>query len=239
VSGEREVGPATYNQRLAIVSSFYSFSRKRQLLILDNPVSLVDRRKVQAYGSAVALTPQAVTRALQAIDRDTPAGRRDYALLAVALHTGRRVAELVALRRGDILVEGSAVTVTWRRAKGGKVMRDTLPAAVGRALLAWLADWPGEPDASVWVSLAHDASYGKGLSGRSVSNVCAKRLGVSKVHALRHTFARGMEDAGAKVSEIQSRLGHSSLATTGRYLAALHSAENAHGEHLAALFGVE
>ena len=48
-----------------------------------------------------------------------------------------------------------------------------------------------------------------------------------------------MEDAGAKVSEIQSRLGHASLATTGRYLAALHSAENTHAEDLARMFGME
>ena len=45
-------------------------------------------------------------------------------------------------------------------------------------------------------------------------------------HALRHTFAHAMEEAGAKVSEIQSRLGHSSLATTGRYLAQLASEKN-------------
>jgi integrase len=46
-----------------------------------------------------------------------------------------------------------------------------------------------------------------------------------------------MEAAGAKVSDIQARLGHESLATTGRYLAALKSAENAHGDALAARFG--
>lgn len=48
-----------------------------------------------------------------------------------------------------------------------------------------------------------------------------------------------MEDAGAKVSEIQERLGHSSLATTGRYLAALRRAENAHADELARRFGLD
>jgi hypothetical protein len=48
-----------------------------------------------------------------------------------------------------------------------------------------------------------------------------------------------MEEAGAKVSEIQSRLGHSNLATTGRYLASLRSADNQHAEVLASMFGMD
>lgn len=48
-----------------------------------------------------------------------------------------------------------------------------------------------------------------------------------------------MEDAGAKVSVIQSRLDHTSLATTGRYLAALRQAENEHADALSRLFGIE
>jgi integrase len=50
---------------------------------------------------------------------------------------------------------------------------------------------------------------------------------------------RALEDAGAKVSEIQARLGHESLATTGRYLAALRPDENPHADALAALFGLD
>jgi integrase len=78
---------------------------------------------------------------------------------------------------------------------------------------------------------------GGGLSTRQIAVLCKEHLGTSKVHQLRHTFAREMEAAGAKVSDIQARLGHESLATTGRYLAALKSAENAHGDALAARFG--
>jgi integrase len=48
---------------------------------------------------------------------------------------------------------------------------------------------------------------GDALSIRSIANICERWLGVSTVHSLRHTFARGMEDAGAKVSDIQARLG--------------------------------
>ena len=47
-----------------------------------------------------------------------------------------------------------------------------------------------------------------------------------------------MEDAGAKVSEIQAALGHADLGTTGRYLARLHQGENQHLTRLSGLYGL-
>jgi integrase len=169
---------------------------------------------------------------------------RDYVLLAVALQTGRRLSELAALRWRAVHPDGDRVTLTWERAKGGKVLRDTLPAPVGRALMHYLAALYGAElgrlpnDAPIWVSCSpHGRAQALGV--RSIARICERWLGTSKVHALRHTFARTMEDQGAKVSEIQARLGHSSLATTGRYLAALNQAENKHADALAGVFGFD
>lgn len=205
---------------------------------------MVDRRVVQGYAGAQALSYEQVRANLAAIDRTTPAGARDYALLAVALQTGRRVAEIAGWRWGDVVLDDAGVILTTRRAKGGKVMQDRLPAAVGRALMAWRtmldAGQVGDlvPAAPVWVNLSR-RGHGSPLTPMSISRICEAHLGTSKVHALRHTFARAMEDAGAKVSEIQARLGHSSLTTTSRYLAALRSAENPHAEALATLLGLD
>ena len=135
-SGAGAVAPATYNRRLAIVSSFYDYARKRGPLEVDqNPIALVDRQKVDQYAGAQALEGDQVRRLLASIDRGTPIGLRDYAMLSIALTTGRRVAELAAMRWSHVrLLEGGAVVVTFPRAKGGKVMRDQLsPAEIGRA----------------------------------------------------------------------------------------------------------
>src|SRR5260221_7483541 len=89
------------------------------------------------------------------------------------------------------------------------------------ALLRWLHTFYGAqlgklaPDAPLWVSLAHDASYGQPLGYQSINAVCKKYLGISRVHTTRHTAAHTMEKLGLTVSEIQARLGHKSLATTG------------------------
>lgn len=64
-----------------------------------------------------------------------------------------------------------------------------------------------------------------------------RRLGTGKVHVTRHTFSRAMEEEGAPISEIQARLGHESLATTGVYLQTLESAKNPYGDWLVQRLG--
>src|SRR5260221_6639463 len=135
-TGQKDVSANTHNQRIACISSFYSFARKRQFLHVDNPTEMIERRKVQAYSGAVPMSKGHVAAALRAIDRTTLLGKRDYALLAVALGTARRLAEVGSLVIGDVSVDSSTVTLTFRRMKGGKSGRNTLPVAAGKALVA-------------------------------------------------------------------------------------------------------
>jgi site-specific recombinase XerD len=242
-AGQGAPAPSTFNRRLAVLSSFYTFALKRSLLTV-NPIGLVERAKVELYADARALDPATIKRQLAAIDRTDLAGQRDYALLAVYLQTGRRLAEVSSLLLRDVQLSGSTVTLHFRRTKGGKVMSDALPVPVSKALLRWLHAFYGpdlarqRPSAPIWVSLARNG-HGNALTTRGVAFICQERLGITSVHALRHTFAHAMEQAGAKVSDIQARLGHSSLATTGRYLAALKRAENDQADAIAALFGLD
>jgi integrase len=245
-AGQGNAAAATYNQRLACVSSCFRYALRHGLLHGENPIARVQRQRVQSYGKAVALTPAAIRHKLQAIDRSTPDGLRDHALLAIALQTGRRLAEIAALSGEDVrLHDDGRATITFQRCKGGKTMRDTIPPALSRTLLGWLQAFYGRqlgelpPDTPLWVSLATNGTRGKRLSTRAIEIICEDRLGTGKAHVLRHSFARALEDAGAKVSEIQARLGHESLATTGRYLAALRADENPHADALAALFGLD
>lgn len=236
--------PSTFNQRLAICSSFYAYGIKRGLFAGENPVTRVDRRPVERYGSSKALALDDVRPRLAAIDRTTVEGQRDYCLLATALQTGRRVAELAGLRWGDVEVSGDRLTLTWRRTKGGKTMRDELPAALSRALAGYLRAVYGErlrslpKEAAVWVSCS-GRNAGAAITVTTIRRLCEQHLGTTKVHSLRHTFARTMEETGAKLSEIQQRLGHSNAATTGIYVAALRKQENPHADALAQLLGLD
>jgi integrase/recombinase XerD len=241
--------PATVAQRLAIVSSFYRFAIKRGHFAGPNPIERVDRPKVERYKSARALDFATVRRRFAEIDRDTPDGLRDYALLTLAMHTGRRSAELAALNWGDIEAgEWPKVTVHWRRLKGGKSSTDALDPVAARALHTWMAmghtPTPRAlvaPDEPLWLSFARDLGRGerRRLSARSIAYICNKRMGTPRVHDLRHTFAAAMEEAGAKVSEIQAYLGHESIATTGLYLRKIRSTTNPYAGRVSELLGTD
>lgn len=237
------VSASTYNQRLAILSSFYIFALKRDVLA-RNPIDLVERRPVESKDAAMPLEMEEVVARLQAIDRETQEGARDYALLSVLLATGRRVSELANLRRGDIHFVGKKAIVIWKRCKGGKVMNDELPAQTTQALRSYLHKIYGATveqmvaDTPVWVSFSRQ-NYGRAIGIQTIADICERRLGTSKVHTTRHTFAVMMEQAGAKLSDIGARLGHSDLKTTSDYMKRLHSAENTYADSLEKMMGME
>jgi integrase/recombinase XerD len=242
------VTASTTAQRLAVLSSFFTFCRKRQIQSLRgaNPISLVERPSVQRYAGARPLDRATVAERLAAIDRRTLRGLRDYALLSLALETGRRLSELGALDARHVTLpdHGERAVVNWPRAKYGRQMRDRLTPATTGAILAWLLALHGAaldtlaPEQALWVSLAHNGTGGHRLSRQHIEKLCAKRMGTSKLHALRHTFAVEMERAGAQLTDIQHRLGHANAATTGLYLNALKSADNPYADQLAAAFGI-
>jgi integrase len=133
------------------------------------------------------------------------------------------------------------LVVHFPRCKGGKQMDDLLPAVASAAILTWLSRIYGDleripPDAPIWVCLSR-RDEGNPLTTRSMGQICQRYLGTSKVHVTRHTFARTMEDAGAKVSEISMRLAQDNPAVVGRYLARLRREDNQYADSLVSLYG--
>lgn len=245
---EATVSNASYNLRLATLSCFYRYWQQHQPeRDIPNPITRVERGKVQEYASAQPLGKTQVEN-LRQMDRTTLQGARDFALLQVAIKTGRRASELAALCNETIkgqpviLDDGNMMTLTFKRCKGGKQMTDRLSPNVSAALRTWITRYYGSlpmmpTGAPMWPALAPH-NRGNAMSVDNIAYLCKKYLGTSKVHATRHTFAHEMEKAGAKVSEIAARLGHANPTITGRYLAAMHSAENPYAEQLDALMGV-
>jgi len=160
---------------------------------------------------------------LAAPDPDTWSGRRDQALLMVAVQTGLRLSELTGLKRQDIVLgTGSHVRCTGK----GRKERCTPLTKQTRAVLK---NWLNELEKTNTGILFPNAQGGR-LSGDGVRYILAKHIATAsktcpsllrkKVtpHVLRHTMAMELLQAGVDRAVIALWLGHESVETTQVYL---------------------
>ncbi len=138
---------------------------------------------------------------------------RDKALVEVLYGAGLRASEAAALDREDVDLHGGLVTV--RRGKGGKERRVPLGVPGCAAVQAWLDATPA------WGPAVFNNARGGRLTTRSMQRIVSA-LGREVApgahpHAMRHSYATHMLDAGADLRGIQELLGHASLSTTQRY----------------------
>jgi integrase/recombinase XerC len=160
-----------------------------------------------------------LNKALSALPRSTPAHRRDRALLELLYGSGLRLSEALGLDLSHVDWGGRTLRVT---GKGDRERIVPFGAHTKVALLAMLQDRRGQ--------LAHGSDEplfqgpgGRRLSPRTVQRAVhaslgevARATGVSP-HALRHSFASHLLDAGAELRAIQELLGHASLGSTQIY----------------------
>lgn len=225
-----QVTPTTFNQRRSIISSFYKYAITYEVLAY-NPMERVRRQKPGKKDAAHHLTSSTIKAGLHKIDRSMPEGLRDYALLSIALATGRRVSEIAGLRYKHLHRDGNMCVVDFDNCKGKKSFTNRLEVNTTRALYAYLESvYPGQlltlpGDAPVWISFS-DRNRGQAIGTRTLANICEQYLGTSKTHAPRHTLAVSMHNKGAKITDISKALGHSDIKITSDYLEEHLSYEN-------------
>jgi integrase/recombinase XerC len=217
-------GAASVARKIASLRAFFRFLRKRKLIKSD-PAALLRSPKVPRELPKFLRAEDAVAVVMQPdVERAGLAlGARDRALLELLYGAGLRVSELTSLSLGRLDLSNASVRV---HGKGGKERILPLGAPCIAALQLYLAcrsqlrhprSGVQDPDA-VWLG-----RYGTRLSVRQVQ-LLVKRYGTSGAgrpdlhpHALRHSCATHLLEAGADLRGIQELLGHSSLATTQRY----------------------
>lgn len=238
-----DVAPATYNQRIAAVGSFYAWACARGLYAWSDPTEALERSTIQKYAQSNALDVHQVRQSLQQIDRSTPRGQRDYALLQIALNTGRSARELAGLRLGNLTFQDDGITLAFTQGRGGKVLYDMLDTRLAQILLTYLRTIYSDnlevmgPQSPIWVSFS-DRTYGQAIGQQTIADICEAHLGITHIQQLRHTFAFTMDQLGAPVDIIQNRLGHESRTTTSVYLAELRKAYNPYAARLGDAFGL-
>ena len=222
----RGITARTRNLRLTAVHSFFRYAA------LEAPTHAAQIARVLAVPAKKftrALVPflsrAEVDALLAAPDQSAWFGRRDHALMLLAVQTGLRLSELTGLRREDVtLGAGSHVRVI---GKGRKERCTPMSKATRAVMAAWLreplrsADQPVFPNAHGGALSSHGVHYllAKHVATASAACPSLKRKRVSP-HVLRHTTAMDLLQAGVEQSVIALWLGHESIETTQIYLEA-------------------
>src|SRR5262249_52391026 len=207
----------TRNARLAAIRSLFTYAalhHPEHAALIQRVLAIPPKRFDKAL--ITFLRPADIDALLAAPDRLTHAGRRDHALLLLALQTGLRVSELVNLNRADLhLGTGAHVNCL---GKGRKHRSTPLNKQTVTVLNTWLDEHAGGPDDPLF-----PARTGARLSRDAIERLAAKHAttaGLKAVtpHVLRHTAAMQLLHAGVDITVIALWLGHEQTQTTQIYL---------------------
>ena len=171
-------------------------------------------------------TPDELKRLLDAVDRQSPSGKRDYAIFSLCIQTGLRAADIRNLKISDINWKTHTLKII--TGKTGEPLELPLLDSVGWAIIDYLKN--GRPESKYTnVFLAHHFPYGPIGSTSSLTGALRKYLIKAEIkikpgeahgiHTLRSTLAQNMLFCGTELPVISQTLAHRDERTTvGNYL---------------------
>jgi integrase/recombinase XerD len=221
---ERHNSVRTRNARLAAIRSFFSFAALRHpehagliARVLAIPTKRCDRAIVtyldDSEADALVASP----------DRSRFTGRRDHAMMVLALQTGLRVSEITGLRNQDVELRTGAHVRCW--GKGRKQRATPLRPGTVSVLRTWMKERGGHPEDPLFPT-----SRGTPLTRDAVAALVTKHtataarhhrpLATKKVtpHVLRHSCAMRLLRGGVDRAVLALWLGHEQVQTTDIYL---------------------
>jgi site-specific recombinase XerD len=224
LEAKRGISARTRNLRLTAIHSFFRY------VAFEAPANAAQTQRVLAIPAkrftrtlVSFLRRPEVDALLAAPDQQAWSGRRDHALILLAVQTGLRLSELTNLMPADLqLGAGANVHVI---GKGRKERCTPLSKSTRAVLTAWIR----EPPKGVGQPVFPNAQGGR-LSAHGVHYLLAKHVATAAAtcpslkskrvspHVLRHTTAMDLLQEGVDRSVIALWLGHESIETTQMYL---------------------
>lgn len=224
LEASRANGARSRNLRLTAIRSFFRYAAleaPQHAGMIQRVLAIPNKRQPRPLvGFLTRLEIEAV---LAAPARDTWLGRRDHALLMMAVQTGLRLSEVTSLRQQDISLGAGAHVCC--QGKGRKERCTPLTKSTVSVLAVWIKE-QGKDDSRILFPSAR----GGRLSADAVQHLVAKHVATARrscsslrqkrvsPHVLRHTAAMELLQAGVDRAVIALWLGHESVETTQIYL---------------------
>lgn len=224
MQSSRGIGASSRNLRLTAIRSFFryaSFEMPAHAAQIQRVLAIPNKRCARAQIGF--LKRPEIDAVLRAPDLHTWSGRRDHALILLAVQTGLRVSEVTSLCRHAVrLGTGAHVHVV---GKGRKERSTPLTKEAAAVMQAWLREIAADDDAIVFPSARGTRLSSDGvhyLLTKHVEQACRSCPSLKNKHVtphvLRHTTAMELLQAGVEPAVIALLLGHESIETTQVYL---------------------
>jgi integrase/recombinase XerC len=219
----QKVKKVTVNRKISSLRAFYKYLL-RNGQIKNNPATLIRTSKTEKYVPTF-LSVDEMFVLVNTEGGDSIPSLRNKAMLELFYSAGLRLSELAGLNITDLDFQKELVLV---RGKGKK--ERIVP--IGKPALTAIADYlakAGEIRKNIDEDIFKIPLFlnvrGKRITVRSIARIVdevTKKSGIGRKispHALRHSFATHLLNAGADLRSIQELLGHESLSTTQKYTA--------------------
>lgn len=215
----------TVEQKLCAVRSFLRFACAASLVDGACLEAVPAVRSAKQARIPSVWDPGEVARIVEAIDRDNPCGKRDYAIILLITRLGLRGVDIKRLEFADFDWPGNRLFVA--QAKTGHRVQLPLLKDVGWAVINYIRH--GRPDCDCpQVFVRHTAPIGPFSDQDHLHQILVKHARAAHVpvsekrrhgmHSLRHSLATRLMESGTPVEQIADILGHQSVESTGVYL---------------------
>lgn len=220
----RRLKKVSINRKISSLRAFYRYLL-RDGVVKNNPTQGIQSPKMEKYIPTFLSVDETFELLSATPDHNSESGLRDQAMLELFYSSGLRLSELAGLNTEDVNFSAAQVKL---RGKGRK--ERIVP--VGGPALQSVRNYLSATQSvrkEKWANGLHEALFlnarGERITTRSIARIvdaATARSGIGRKispHALRHSFATHLLNAGADLRSIQEMLGHESLSTTQKYTA--------------------
>jgi integrase len=223
---EKELAPATINQRLAAVRRLAQEAADNGLLDASVASTILRVGGIPLHGVRIGIwLTTAVARELLGVpNSDSVKGKRDRAVLAVLIGCGLRRGEVAAVSVEQFRIVEDRWVIADLVGKNGRIRTVAVPFWAKAAVDEWCT--VGSITAGrLFRQITKCAEVtGSGFSAQAVYDIVLEHARTVdpdvRPHDLRRTFARLAHEGHAPIEQLSITLGHASIATTERYIAA-------------------
>lgn len=216
--------PNTRHRNLSVLKGYLRFLYENSLTETDLSRTVPKCKQVRQPKLPSIYSMAEVEKLISAIDRSSPKGKRDYAMILVTTRLGLRATDVCDLRFNSLQWEQNLIVL--KQNKTGEMIELPLLAEIGEAIIDYLKY--GRPESELPYVFLHVIPPYDRLNRSTLHSIVCKYMRLAGIkfegtrkhgpHALRHSLAGILLEKKTPVSVISEVLGHRSTESTRFYL---------------------